>query len=95
MGSCFALSLFCCATTNTCFLPSCQMWGDSRSHIDLSAGGGEDPPAVIFPQLLRVWGSAQHSQRRQCGPRVCAWSPALPQVGVCYTQIDFHLDKHT
>lgn len=75
-------------------LPFCQMWGDSRSHIDLSTGGGEDPPAVIFPQLLCVWSSAQCCQWRQCGPYACAWSPAFPQVGICYIKIDFHLDKH-
>lgn len=72
-------------------LPSCQMWGDSRGHIDLSTGGGEDSPAVIFPQLLCVWGSAQYCQCCQCGPDVCSWSPPLPQVGICYTKIDFHL----
>lgn len=75
-------------------LPSCQMWGDSRSHTDLSTGGGEDPPAVIFPQLLCVGGSAEHCQWRQCGPHVCAWPPALPQVGIHYAKIDFHLDIH-
>lgn len=75
-------------------LSSCQMWGDSRSHIDLPTGGGEDPPAVIFPQLLRVRSSAQCRQWRQCGPHVCTWAPAFPQVRLCYIKIDFHLDKH-
>ena len=68
-------------------LPSWQMWGDSRSHIDLSTGGGEDAPAVIFPQLLCVWGSAQYCQWCQCDSHVCAWSPALPQVSFCYTKL--------
>lgn len=66
-------------------LTSCQMWGDSRGHIDLSTGGGEDSPAVIIPQLLRVWCSAQYCQWRQCCPDVCSWSPAFPQVGIFFT----------
>lgn len=69
------------------------MWGDSRSHIDLSAGGGEDPSAVVLPQLLRVRGPAQRRQRSQRGPHVPAGTPALPEVGVHHIKMDFLFDK--
>lgn len=61
-------------------LSSCQVWGNSRSHTDMSTGSSKDQTAVIIHHPLCVWGSAQYCQWGQCGPCGTTRTPALPQV---------------